>query len=159
MGDFEFLKNHRAIHRNSHIYTNVALEGLSILTGNDVTSYFRSTENYLTKSILVMFWSRFLDNGWTDFENVYSFAVAALRCGNNWQFSRFISPEPGDSERKLVSGWGLQNRKISPQPDGLWGASVSWLLLPQFCKGRFKCFISFSPGRQTCLLFDRKILL
>ena len=51
---------------NFNIHQNVALDSLYILTGNDVTSYFRLAAHRISvsiltpKSILVMFGSRFL---------------------------------------------------------------------------------------------------
>ena len=55
---------------------NVAHNSLYISTRNDVAVYFRSAANRTDVLFLVMFGSRFLDNGSTDFENVYCFVQA-----------------------------------------------------------------------------------
>ena len=56
------------------IYQKVALDSRYILTWNDVINYFRRQQIVQTCIFWVIFQSRFLDNGSTDSENVYSFA-------------------------------------------------------------------------------------
>ena len=59
------------------IYHKVVLDSLFIRTGNDVINYFRSAAN---RTNVIKFWvifeSRFLDNGSTDSEKVYSLETA-----------------------------------------------------------------------------------
>ena len=67
---FNIWKSIRA--SNFKIYHNVVLDSLYILTRNVATIYFRSAANHTNVSILVMFWSHFLDNSSVVSEKVHS---------------------------------------------------------------------------------------
>ena len=54
-------------------------------------------------------------------------------------FPRFTSPEPGNSQRKLVSGWGQQKWEISPNPMG-----------SNEPQGRCCCWLGASAMNELC---------